>query len=54
MENENIMTTTLVVEVAPYRELRKILIDRGISFAEWVRSKIDEELKEEAGIPSGD
>ena len=33
-----------MVEPHRYRELRKHLIDRGISISDWVEEKIDEEL----------
>ena len=37
--------TTMWIEPTLYRTLRKLLIDRGSNFSEWVRSKMVEELE---------
>ncbi len=39
-----IIQTNLLLEKGPYQELRKRLVDRDMSFSEWVRIKIEEEL----------
>lgn len=36
--------TNVLVEKQPYQEFKKQLIDRGMSFSQWVRDKIEEEL----------
>lgn len=46
---ETVFTNTnVLLEKKPYQEFKKQLIDKGMSFSQWVRDKIDEELSNQA------
>lgn len=37
-------TTTVLINIELHKRLKKKLIDKGVSFSEWVRLKMEEEL----------
>lgn len=39
-------TTTVLINVKLHKQLKKKLIDKGISFSEWVRLKMEEDLRD--------
>jgi len=40
------ITTNIVIEREQYQAIKKRLIDKRISFSQWVRDRITEELKD--------
>lgn len=42
--SQKTMTTTVVVHTDLHKMLKKNLIDKGITFSEWVRRKMEEDI----------
>lgn len=47
LSSEATMTTTVVVNVESHKRLKKLLIDKEMTFSEWVRNEMEEKLSDE-------